>query len=144
MEDAMPNRENQPPSAPVVDVVLEAIAEWVSKYRDKFSLYNQLGRCGRDEVKRVATELGVTANELLELARKGPGAADLLQKMLIALDVDPKPNPRIMGDLVRLCVTCSEKKRCEHELANGTPGVHFREFCPNAFTLDSLLDPPIL
>jgi len=139
----MSNSENQSPSTPVVEVVLDSIADWVSKYRDKISLYTQFERCGRDEVMRVAKELGVTRNELLELARKGPGSADLLHKMLIALGVDPKPDPRIMNDLERLCITCSQKKRCEHELANGTAGAHFREFCPNAFTLDALLDPPI-
>jgi hypothetical protein len=34
----------------------------------------------------------------------------------------------------------ANKKRCEHELANGTAGEHFRDFCPNAFTLDALFD----
>jgi hypothetical protein len=63
--------------------------------------------------------------------------------MLIALRVDPhvlvNTNPAVMRDLQRLCVVCSQKGRCEHELAKGTASEHFREFCPNAFTLDALL-----
>ncbi len=93
---------------------------------------------------RVARDLGISSSELLEIERKGPGAADLLKKMLVALHVDPnvlaKTDQQIMRDLQRLCITCSEKKRCEHELASGTAGEHFRDFCPNAFTLDALFD----
>jgi hypothetical protein len=144
MEGAMPNRESQLPSNPMVEVVLNGIANWVSKYRHIIGLHNQLGQCEPDEVMRVARDLGVTSNDLLEFERKGPGAADLLQKMLFALHVDPKvianTDPQIMRDLQRLCITCSEKKRCEHELANGTASEHFRDFCPNAFTLDALFD----
>jgi len=42
--------------------------------------------------------------------------------------------------LQRLCVVCSQKGRCEHELAKGTAAEHFHEFCPNAFTLDALFN----
>ena len=75
---------------------------------------------------------------------KGPHAADLLQKLLVALNVDPKElsrtEPLVMRDLQRLCTTCGAKKRCAQELAEGTAAEHFHEFCPNAFTLDALFD----
>ena len=68
--------------------------------------------------------------------------------MLIALRVDPhvlvNTNLAVMRDLQRLCVVCSQKGRCEHELAKGTASEHFREFCPNAFTLDALLNNKII
>jgi len=79
---------------------------------------------------------------LREIASKGPGSADLLQKLLAALHVDPKEiakaNPGVMRDLQRLCVSCSDKTRCQHELAVGTAADHFHDYCPNAFTLDAL------
>ena len=140
----MPNRENQLPSTPMLEVVLNGIANWVSKYRDNIGLHNQLEQCDPTEVMRVARDLGISSSELLEIERKGPGAADLLKKMLVALHVDPNVlaniDQQIMRDLQRLCITCSEKKRCEHELASGTASEHFRDFCPNAFTLDALFD----
>jgi hypothetical protein len=62
--------------------------------------------------------------------------------MLAALHVDPKAlaeaDPINMRDLQRLCITCGDKKRCEHELSNGTAAENFREYCPNALTLDAL------
>ncbi len=39
----MPNRENQLPSTPLLQVVLNGIANWVSKYRDNIGLHNHLG-----------------------------------------------------------------------------------------------------
>jgi hypothetical protein len=64
--------------------------------------------------------------------------------MLVALHVDPKVladmDPLIMRELKWLCITCSNKKRCEHELARGTAAEHFHKFCPNAVSLDELLD----
>lgn len=140
----MPNRDIQQSNHPVVEMVLEAIADWVSKYRNAVGLNNELGQCSPDEVMRIANDLGVPANQLRELASKGPGAADLIQKMLVALNVDPKAiamtNPLVMRDLQRLCITCGDKTRCAHELAKGTAAENFREFCPNALTLDALFN----
>jgi len=138
----MPSRDNQQPNHPVIEVALNAIANWVNKYRNSLGLANELGQCGPDDVMQIARDLGVPANQLRELVGKGPGSADLVQKMLIALNVDPKAlansNPLVMRDLQRLCTTCGDKKRCAHELAEGTAAEHFRDFCPNALTLDAL------
>ena len=64
--------------------------------------------------------------------------------MLVALQVDAKAitdmNPLIMRQLRWLCITCDNKKRCEHEFAKGTATEHFREFCPNTVAIDGLLD----
>ena len=125
-----------------INYVLDAIANWVNKYRRLHDRQDELGQCSRDEVMRIANDLAVPATELRALAAKGPGSADLLEKMLIALRVDPtalaQSNPAVMRDLQRLCVACGQKGRCQHELTEGTAAEHFHEFCPNAFTLDAL------
>jgi adenylate cyclase len=143
MGGAMPDRDNQQPSYSAAELVLGAIANWVNKFRNTIGLNNEFGQCGPDEVMQAAKDLGVTPNQLRELVSKGPGAADLLQKMLVALHVDPEAladtDPLIMRELQRLCITCGDKKRCEHEFANGTAANHFREFCPNALTLETLI-----
>ena len=141
----MVNRENELPSNPLVAAALGAIADWVSNYRYAIGCFqNEFGMCGPDEVMRMAKEIGVTPSQLHELVSKGPGTANLLKTMLVALHVDPKVladmDPLIMRELQWLCITCSNKKRCEHELAKGTATEHFREFCPNAVSLDQLFD----
>jgi hypothetical protein len=142
MEGTMPDGDLHQPSYPTVDFVMNAIAGWVNKYRQKIGVQDEFGFCSPDQVMQIAKDLGVPVGELRALAAKGPGAADLLEKLLISLCVDPaalaKANPAVMRDLQRLCVACSQKERCQHELKAGTAAEHFHEFCPNAFTLDAL------
>jgi len=139
----MINRENRIPNNPLVETAVKAIAAWVSIYRNALGLNNEFGMCGPDEVMRMAQEIGVTPSQLRELS-KGHGNANLLKSMLVALHVDPKViadmDPLVMRELKWLCITCSNKKRCEHELAKGTAAEHFHEFCPNAVSLDELFD----
>ena len=139
----MINRENRIPNNPLVETAVKAIAAWVSIYRNALGLNSEFGMCGSDEVMRMAQEIGVTPSQLRELS-KGHGNANLLKSMLVALHVDPKViadmDPLVMRELKWLCITCSNKKRCEHELAKGTAAEHFREFCPNAVSLDELFD----
>jgi hypothetical protein len=140
----MINRENGLSSNPLVETALKAIADWVSNYRKAIGFNNEFGMCGPDEVMRMARDIGVTPSQLHELVSQGPGAANLLKTMLVALHVDPKVladlDPLIMRELQWLCITCSNKKRCKHELVKGTATENFRDFCPNAVSLDELLD----
>ena len=142
LEDEMVAPTDDPTGYPPVEMVLSTIAGWVKKYRHAMGLRAELARCDSDEVARTAHDLGLSAGELVRLAGKGPHAADLLLKLLSALGVNPKAlaleDPATMRDLQRLCITCGQKGRCQHELAAGTAAENYREFCPNAFTLDAL------
>jgi hypothetical protein len=127
---------------PVVETVFGAIAGWITKYGN--SGRRDLQHCDSNEVTRMASELGVTPDQLRDLSGKAPDSADSVQDMLAALDLDPKAvakaDPLVMRDLQRLCATCGNKKRCKHELATGSASGHFRDFCPNAYTLEALVD----
>ncbi len=107
-----------------------------------FSVRDEFGQCSSEDVLQIAKDLGVSAAELRNLAAKEPGAANLVEKMLTALRVDPQvlanTQPGVMRDLQRLCVVCGQKNRCVHELNDGTAAEHFHQFCPNAFTIDAL------
>ena len=139
----MITRENEFPSHPLVGSALKAIADWVTRYRKAIGFNNEFGMCGPDEVMRMAKDIGVTPSQLQELVRKGPDSANLLKRMLVALHVDPKiiadMDPLVMREMQWLCITCNNKKRCEHELAKGTAAEHFHEFCPNAVSIEELL-----
>jgi hypothetical protein len=143
-EAPMINRDNGLTANTFADLALKAIADWVSIYRSAIGSNNEPDICEPDEVMRAAKEIGVTSDQLNELTAKAPGNANLLKNMLVALQVDPKVvadiDPLVMRELKWLCLTCDDKKRCEHELAEGTARAHFHEFCPNAVSLDELLD----
>jgi len=99
---------------------------------------------GLDEVMHMAEDIGVTPSQLQELVRKGGNSANLLKRMLVALQVDPKViadmDPLVMREMKWLCITCSNKRQCEHELAKGTAAEHFEQYCPNAVSIDELLN----
>jgi len=139
----MVNRENELPSYPLAEAAFKAIADWVNSYRNAIGFKNEFGMCGPDEVMRMAKDIGVTPSQLQELVRQGSDSANLLKRMLVALHVDPKTipdiDPLVMREMNWLCMTCGNKKRCEHELAKGTATEHFHEFCPNAVSIDELL-----
>jgi len=140
----MVTRENELPGYPLVEAALNAIANWVTNYRNAIGLKDEFGMCGPDEVMRMAKDIGVTSSQLRELVRKGPDSAKLLKGLLAALHVDPKiiadMDPLVMREMQWLCVTCNNKKRCQHELAKGTATEHFHEYCPNAISIDELLN----
>ena len=81
----MPDGQVHAPHYPTVEFVLEAVAGWINKYRQASSLHDELGHCSPEDVMQIAKDLGVPVSELRKLATKGPGAADLIKKMLIAL-----------------------------------------------------------
>jgi hypothetical protein len=137
----MTNRENEDP---FLEAFLKAIADWITSYRKAIGFNDEFGMCGLDEVMRMAKEIGVTPSQLQQLVRKGPDSANLVKCMLVALHVDPKiiaaMDSLAMREMQWLCITCNNKKRCEHEFSKGTASEHFREFCPNAVSIDELLD----
>jgi len=142
MEGAMLDTDTHP-KHPTLEHVVDAIVDWVNKYRLRFD-DGGLGQCGADDVKLIAKDLGLSTGELEDIAARGPGAADQLRRMLQALGVDPDVfadrDPATMRDLQRLCAACTHKNRCRHELAHGTAVAHFHEYCPNAYTLGALFE----
>ena len=128
-------------SYPRVDFVLHAIADWMTRYRNSRASYNALSQCGADEVAKMARDLGVSTAELSTLSTKSPESSALLEKLLVALGVEANAHAKVavLHDLQRLCVSCGEKQRCAHELDVGNATEHFRQYCPNAYTLDALL-----
>ena len=123
--------------------IFEAIARWVKNYRETLGASRELAQCGPQDVAAIAQDLMISPEELKSLVDKSADSARLLYRMLAALGVDAAAlsarDPLVVRDLTRLCVSCTNKRKCAHELATGSAAEHFEEFCPNAYTLDMLL-----
>lgn len=140
----MVNRGYELPSNPLIEAALNAAAECMDIYRYTFgSLQNEFGLCEPSSVFRMAQQIGLPQSELDELESEGSDTANLLKDMLVALRIQPKlvadTDTFIRRELQWQCLTCSNKKKCKHELAKGTAANDFREFCPNAASLDELM-----
>lgn len=127
-----------------LEPIIDVIAGWINNYRRAAHASEELKQCGPEEVKRIAHDLNITPQDLAGLASKGPGTEPLLYKMLAALGVDREKNkylkdPLLMRDLERICFSCEHKARCVHELQDSTAKENYRDFCPNSYTLDTLI-----
>jgi hypothetical protein len=118
------------------------VSEHVKARADRNALANCLSR----DLSGIASELGMSSSELLALSAKAPSAADEVQKVLVAIGIDPnhlsRNDPLVMRDLQRLCTTCTFKKKCNSDLINGKAAQNYRDYCPNAFTIDALIEDP--
>jgi hypothetical protein len=124
--------------------VFDTIANWIKDYRETIGQRNELAKCTPEIVASIARDIGVSPEELSFFTAKGPHAADELPKLLRALGVDPEKlasvEPAKMRDLQRICVTCGYKGQCRHDLASGTAASDYREYCPNAISLDAVFN----
>jgi uncharacterized protein YjiS (DUF1127 family) len=122
--------------------VLDAIASWVRNYRQAMGLRSELANCTAEEVALLARDIGLSAEELMSAAAKGPHAADELPKLLRALGVDPRKlasdDASTLRDLQRICIHCGHKGECRHDLAAGTAARSYRDYCPNAMSIEAL------
>ena len=138
----MRNRSNQQPTQLTFAPILDAIANWMKKYRHAVGLREDLANCGAEEVARMARDLGINPRELIPLATQGPKAADQLSKLLRALGVDPKVlasgKNATMRDMQRICITCGHKNQCKQNIVAGTAARNFHDYCPNALSIDAL------
>jgi hypothetical protein len=91
---------------------------------------------------RIAGDLRVSSNDLDELVRKGPHAADELPKLLKALGIDEaglaRTQPLVLRDMERVCALCHSKTQCDRDLAAGTSAGHYEGYCLNAPTIELL------
>ena len=124
--------------------VFDTIANWIKDYREAIGQRTELANLTPEVVASIARDIGVSSEELSFFAAKGQHAADELPKLLRALGVDPKEltsvDPAKMRELQRICLTCGHKGQCRYDLASGKAASHYQEYCPNAVSLDALLN----
>lgn len=132
--------EAQAHAYPRVQLLIDAFVGWLKRHRE----LSEIGRLDREAIERIAGDLRISPDDLNELVRNGPHAADELPRMLAALGIDEaalaRTEPLVMRDMERVCALCMDKARCRDDLAAGTSGTHYEDYCPNAPTIDRLGD----
>ena len=116
-----------------------AIWRWI---RDNNDPLDDLQRCAECEIERIARDNGLSVSEFRTLASLGPNAADLLERRMAALDLDPvevsQTAPHTLRDLQKLCSFCKSHGRCLRDLARDPANEAWKDYCPNAETLLTL------
>jgi len=123
-----------------VQLLIDAFVSWLERFR----ALREIGQLDREEVHRIAGDLRISPDDLGELVRNGPHAADELPHMLKALGIDEaalaRLEPLVLRDMARVCSLCQDKARCRDDLAAGIGDKHYEEYCLNAPTIDHLGD----
>lgn len=123
---------------PIVTNAINLFANWL-KHRQEM---REMGELDSGDLGRIAHDLRISPAELDVLVRRGPHAGDELPKLLKSLGIDEaalsRTEPILQRDMVRVCVACQQKARCDSDLEAGTSGQHYAEYCANALTIDAL------
>jgi hypothetical protein len=119
-----------------------AVETLLARVRDWWRAQNELAGINSHELARVAGDLGMSAGVLKGLVARGPDAANLLYERMHALgiskaDVDHAAQC-VMRDLQKTCACCNEKGICEKDLEERPDDPVWKNYCPNAVTLESL------
>jgi hypothetical protein len=127
---------------PAFNSVIAAFRGWVRKRKLIRQCRQRLDVCDKDEIARIARDVGLSSSDLREMAELGPDAAKLVRDRMAALHLDAdalaKSDPSTTRDLQRLCSSCVSKKRCQRDLLLVPNDPMWRHYCPNAGTLDTL------
>ena len=131
------------PAEPESRNVLTAAAEQLlARVREWWQRHNELGSFDRNELQRIAGEFGMTASELEGLVARGPHAADLLYQRMQTLGITRTDVERVASglarDLEKSCACCNDKVACKRDLASGTDDPAWKDYCPNAISLESV------
>ena len=118
------------------------IARWWRNLWGNRAGMAELRDCSPDELRRLASDVGVNTRDLRSLAGKWPDAADLLTRRMATLQLNPleieRSLPAVSNDLKKLCSFCVSKGQCMHDLADGATNADWQEYCPNTTTLIAL------
>jgi hypothetical protein len=127
---------------PAFNSVIAAFRDWVRHRKLIRQCRQRLDACDTNEIARIARDVGLSSSDLRHMAELGPDAArqllDRLAVMHLDADALTKREPSTMRDMQRLCSSCASKKRCQLDLMLVPNDPAWRQYCPNAGTLDAV------
>lgn len=121
-----------------LEFLIGKFVDWL-KHRRELSEIRQMNRA---DIEAIATDLRVSPDDLDRLIDAGPHGADEMPQMLQALGIDAQKlaqaQPLMVRDMQRVCALCRDKAQCHGDIAAGKAAEHYKEYCPNAPSIDSL------
>ena len=125
-----------------IEALIGTFSDWLRHRRE----LNEMRKLDRADFDRIACDLRVSPDDLEQLVRNGPHAADELPKLLKTLGIDEatlaNTQPFLLRDMERVCAMCEQKRQCDRDLADGTSAERYRDYCANAPTIERLGEGP--
>lgn len=126
--------------------VLSRLLGWLSRAYEGACEADVIAALDDDTIRRISGEWGMQPDQLLELAKAGPRAADEMPQMMKALGIDPmevENRFRAMFHQMQVnCSHCGHKGECKRDLATDAAAKEFNSYCNNAAELSVLRATP--
>ncbi len=122
--------------------VFSRLTEWFSRSWESAAEADMIVSLDDSTIRSIAHDCGISPDQLIELAKAGPHAADEMVVMMRALNIDPSEvELRLRNEFRDMQITCSHcasKSECRKDLARGTAAETFAHYCGNAESLNAL------
>lgn len=122
---------------PIIEAIKAAIARV-----GRSLLRSDLDNLEADQLSIIARDIGITADELYRLDRRGDLAKLLLPERLAQEGVRPLAVqaewPSVWKDLQRVCALCEHTEVCQRDLRIEPDSNEWHRYCPNEGTIKSL------
>jgi len=127
--------------------VFSSIAQWWRRWTGAKPAPMEFS--GMDETRDNAQASGLSASQPLSISSQGLYGSNLLERRMVALNLDPaevaRSEPALFRSFQRLCTSCRSPMRCAQDLAeefardpSQPASSDWRDYCPNATTLNML------
>ena len=125
------------------------IMRWCSDAWEAATETDMIGRLDDQTLQELARDCAVTPDQLLQLTRSGPHAADQMAALMLAINIDPAEVARLYPvqyrDMQINCSMCGSKDRCRRDLDAQVLEREYVHYCGNADHLKMLQrDEPFL
>ncbi|GEO87461.1 MULTISPECIES: DUF6455 family protein [Alphaproteobacteria] len=122
--------------------VLLRVLDWFSKGWESSAEADMIAALDEGTIRSIAHDCGISPDQLIELAKAGPHAADEMIQMMKTLNIDPvEVELRLRNqfrDMQITCAHCASKGECRKDLGTGAAGEAFVHYCGNAEELNAL------
>jgi len=128
--------------APHSPSIIATLSAWWRKRAEANRQLDEISQLSAEDLAEVAADCGVSTHDLVTIIKAGPHAADEMQQMLRALNVDPAAvedtDRHLYHDMVATCADCRDKARCRRDLADGRAAENYTHYCANSQTINEL------
>jgi hypothetical protein len=119
--------------------IMQVIADRWSRYRQRRARINELHALDCGDMRQLLQDTGLSFADLVALAKTSGDAAELLQRRMHEIGLDPKSiDAVVLRDMQRCCSLCDSKTLCAHELEDKPKQASWPSYCPNKDTLEAL------
>jgi hypothetical protein len=126
----------------IIESLRGRVTAWWQERQEIARELDELSALGDHGLTALATDVGVNPQMLAAIVRHGASAADDMERLMRALNIDPDAvhydEPGVYRGLQTSCALCEDKARCRKELAAGTAAENYAHFCPNHEAMSEL------